>query len=232
MSRFTTALLAAPLCGLFACSPQAPGPTAMDDLALDRTTMEGGSVGAAVRTTWPSPEDPGAPFYARIEPAPPHVLHDGEWAAVAFYRDPACVRPDFNLLTFFDPPAAFGCAAVVSGASIWDNGPGVGAPRVAVQNGDAVPIWFFPVGALLAALEDGMLTIGELAAVPGRLVGTATHFTEALHPHGLPPALGGGGHPRPGLTISAQGRLEDGRSFQFQYRSDDGGVRSVRIRFR
>jgi hypothetical protein len=28
-----------------------------------------------------------------------------EWAAIAFYRPPACVPDDFNLLDFFDPNA-------------------------------------------------------------------------------------------------------------------------------
>lgn len=32
-----------------------------------------------IRVTWPSPENPGPPFCARIEPTPPYVFSDGEW---------------------------------------------------------------------------------------------------------------------------------------------------------
>ena len=60
------------------------------------------------------PEDfPGYPFYARIS----HwdIYHTEEWAAIAFYRDPACASADFNLLDFFQIPAAFGCPLTVDG---------------------------------------------------------------------------------------------------------------------
>jgi hypothetical protein len=238
MSRFTVAFLAAAFVGLPGCTSHPIDPTATAELtrsgdapAAGLLEGTGGSAGA-VRTTWPSDNDPGAPFYARIDPQAPHVPHDGQWAAVVFYRDPACVRPDFNLIDFFDVPAAFGCDPVVNGTSIWANGPGVGSPRVAMQTGTAVPVWFFPAAALLAELDDGAITIGELAAASGRLVGTATHFQETLMPHALPAAMGGGGHPHPGITITASGTLEDGRSFQFQFRRDDRAVHSVRIAFR
>jgi hypothetical protein len=74
------------------------------------------------------------------------------------------------------------------------------------SQGSAVPFWFVPADAVLEAMEDGVLTIAELAALPGRITGTATRFNEELHPHPLPPALGGGGHPNPKLVQSARGR--------------------------
>jgi hypothetical protein len=224
MSRSAAVILAVPFAALLACD----APTATSDSA--EITGAGASAAGAMRSEWPTAGDPGPPFYARIDPAPPHVYSDGEWAAVFFYRDPACVRPDFNLLNFFDAPATFGCAAAVSGASIWKDGPGVGAPLVVTARGTAVPVWFFPVDALSAALAGG-ITIGELAAIPGRLVGTATSFNEALHPHPLPAALGGGGHPNPSIVIAAHGTLSDGRRFDYLLRRDEERAR-VRITFR
>lgn len=186
-----------------------------------------------VRTTWPSAEDPGPPFYARIEPAPPHVFSDGEWAAIVFYRDPDCVPADFNLLFFFDPPTAFGCALTVEGASLWQGAPFNGAPKIVTSSGSgAVPVWFVPVSAIDPALQDGVLTIGELAGLEGLLVGHAYHFNETLHPHPLPPELGGGGHPNPKLILNAHGSLEDGRRFKLHITTVNDEVRAIQIQFR
>jgi hypothetical protein len=186
-----------------------------------------------VRTTWPSAEDPGLPFYARIQPAPPHVIDDGEWAAIAFYRNPGCVPADFNLLDFFDAPAAFGCPLTVHGASLWEGEPFIGAPKIVTSSGNgAVPVWFVPVGAINQALEDGVLTIGELAGLEGFLVGHADRFNETLHPHPVPPELGGGGHPKPKLIQNAHGQLEDGRRFSLQITGVKDEVQSIQIQFK
>lgn len=189
---------------------------------------------ASVRSEWPSAEDPGNPYYARIESVSPHIYEDGAWGIVVFYRDPACVRPDFNLLDFFDAPAAFGCASTVTGHSIWADDVGVGAPRtVTIKGNGAVPVWLVPVGAAQSAVADGTLTIGELAGLPGLVKGTASHFSEVLMPHPLPPGLGGGGHPNPKLTLVARGALEDGRSFRYQLnRGDHGELHTSRLTIR
>lgn len=184
------------------------------------------------RTTFPSAEEPGAPFYARIEPEAPHILNDGEWAAIVFYRDPGCVPADFNLLSFFDPPRAFACPLTIHGALLWEGAPQSGAPKIALSRGNgAVPVWFVPVGAIQQAMQDGVLTIGELAGLEGRLVGYADQFNEVLHPHPLPPELGGGGHPSPKTIISAQGQLEDGRSFSLHVTLIQGEIRAIQIQF-
>lgn len=184
-----------------------------------------------VRTTWPSAEDPGPPFYARIVPAPPHVFDDGEWAAIAFYRDPACVPTDFNLLQFFDVPAAFGCELVVTGSSLWQGEPFNGAPKIVNSSGAAI-VWFVPAAVIAQAMQDGELTIGELAGLEGLLVGQAQQFNEVLHPHPLPPELGGGGHPNHKLVQNAQGELEDGRRFSLHITEVNDELRAIQIRFR
>lgn len=186
-----------------------------------------------VRTAWPSADDPGVPFYARIEPFPPHVVNDGEWAAIVFYRDPGCVPAEFNLLDFFDAPAAFSCPLTVEGFSLWIGEPFAGAPKIGKARGTgAVPVWFVPLSSFQAATQDGVLTIGELAGLEGLVLGTASKFNETLHPHPLPPEFGGGGHKIPKLILTAHGQLEDGQSFSVLFTEVNDETRAVQITFR
>jgi hypothetical protein len=199
-------------------------------------TIAGTQVSAAnnglVRTDWPSAEDPGPPFYARTDHVPPFVFNDGEWAAIVFYREPSCVPANFNLIQFFDPPAAFGCAPVTHGYSLWQEAM-TGAPKIAKTNGSgAVPVWFVPVEAVNQVTQDGDLTINELEGVDGLLVGYADQFDETLHPHTLPPELGGGGHPNPKLILNAKGQLEDGRQFNLHITQVRDEVKAIQIQFR
>jgi hypothetical protein len=225
MKRVTVLLAAIPLAVLLGCGPDTPSAPAADALAEASASLaRSANAQGLVRTTWPSADDPGMPFYSRIDPMPPHVDTDGTWVAVAFYRDPACVPGDFNLLGFFDPPAAFACPQTVSGFSLWEGAAFQGAPRVVqIRGGGAVPVWIVPADAFFEAISDGVLTIGELAGLDGLLTGTATHFDELIHPHPNPPELGGGGgHPAPKLVQNARGTLEDGRSFSIHLRRIDG----------
>jgi hypothetical protein len=185
-----------------------------------------------VRTDWPSAEDPGPPFYARTDHVPPFVFNDGEWAAIVFYRDPGCVPANFNLIQFFDPPAAFGCAPVTQGYSLWQEAM-TGAPKIAKTNGSgAVPVWFAPVEAVNLLTQDGDLTISELEGIDGLLVGYADQFDETLQPHSLPPELGGGGHPNPKVIVDAKGELEDGRRFNLHFTQVQDEVKAIQIQFR
>jgi hypothetical protein len=203
--------------------------TSPADLNGAATVLPSG--GSASVVFYPSADHPGPPFYARIEPD--YVITEDGWAVIPFYRDPACVPESFNLLAFFDAPAAFGCLLLVEGISVWQGEAFVGAPRISqAQARTDVSFWFIPATSVFDAMQDGVLTIGELAALPGRIAGTASHFTEVLHPHPLPPFLGGGGHPNPKLVLSAQGELEDGRRFTFHLTRNDRDVRSVQLRFR
>jgi hypothetical protein len=142
------------------------------------------------------------PFYARI------VTGTGEWTPVIFYRPADCIPENFNLESFFDPPRVFACGPMtVDAFAIWETGPGLDpAPRQGRQRGlGAVPIWFVRTEDYLAALDDGVLTIGELEALDP-LMGHARLFTETLHPE--PPAENGL------LVVNAKGTLQDGRSFR------------------
>lgn len=187
--------------------------------------------GGLVRTTTPSPEDPGPPLYARVgDPAGPVVYSDGDWAVIAFYRDPDCVPEDFNLLEFF-AFGSFGCDMTVSGFSLWEVEVGTAPPKVLKMTGTDVPIWFSPLDAFNSAIADGVLTVGELQGLDGLLVGHADRFNETLQPIPLPPELGGGGHPSPKLVQQAGGWLQDGRRFSLHISHVHQEVRSVRIRF-
>lgn len=215
---------------LVACEHGATAP--VDTRAAEEAAAAAPAASSAglVRSTFPSAQDPGPPFYARIEPHPPPFFIVDGWAVVQFYRDPTCIRANFNLLAFFDPPAAFGCPLVVKGFALWRGEPLVGAPKIAVSHGSgAVPFWFIPADAALAAVEDGVLTIGELAALPGRIAGHAAHFKERLHP--TPAPVGGGGHPNQLLVQDARGTLEDGRGFQYHLTKVKGEVKTIRLRF-
>ena len=232
-ARMFSAVLPVLLVGCDARSPAEPAAAAA--IGTGALAPAASSQGL-VRTVFPSPEDPGGPFYARIEDHPPFAFTDDGWAAVPFYRDPACLaanRPDFNLLLFFDVPAAWACPMTVHGFSLWHGEVGVGSPHTLITHGSgAVPVWFVPEEGFLGAVADGDLTIGELASLPGRVVGLASHFQEMLQPFPLPPELGGGGHPVVKGRLSALGTLEDGRTFEVHVSGVHDGPQNVRVRFR
>lgn len=186
-----------------------------------------------VRTTWPSAEDPGMPFYARVELLPPFIFNDGEWAAIIFYREPVCVPASFNLISVFDVPAVFSCPHTVHGSSLWHGAIFNGAPKVITISGNgAVPVWFVPWNAVKdQARADGVLTIADLQQIEGTLVGYADRYTETLQPH-PDPAFGGGGHPNPKMIVNAQGQLEDGRHFNLHITWVHDEVKAIQIQFR
>lgn len=166
----------------------------------------------------------GPPAYARIESGLIH--NDGEWAAIAFYRPPDCIPAGFNLLDFVNP-AALECPSFVAGFEVWKNGPWTDDPAPLQSKLDAakpMPIWFVRWSELQEALFDDELTIGELAGLPSLVVGTATFFTETLHPSG--------GAQQTKITVVSSGFLEDGRCFTYRATETKNILRQVKIEFR
>jgi hypothetical protein len=166
------------------------------------------------------------PFYARFERGLIHT--DGEWAAIAFYRPPACIRSDFNLLDFFDAPAAFGCNAsepYLIGFGIFQGGPFDPPIQSRLQSnpGQIMPVWFVSWSELSAAIADDALTIGELEALPSLEKGGATFYTETLHPFQAAKQTM--------TSIVAMGFLEDGRAFNYRATETHGTLRNVEISF-
>jgi len=178
---------------------------------------------AQVRLLVPD-ESPSGPFYARIERG--LVLKADAWIAIAFYRDPTCVRAGFNLLNFFDIaniPAIFSCPLTVSGFELWEDPANDLAPRQSRLRGNgAVPIWFVSAGDFTSALPG--ITIGELRAMPSLMEGVATDFKETLHPLE--------GARQSSLQIIASGDLPDGRTFRFVAVEAAGELRHVSIEFK
>ena len=167
-------------------------------------------------------DDPTPPFYARLHTNPSlapglvqEIFHDDRWVAIPFYRDPACIPADFNLLQLVDwtPDPVyglrpFGCALAVEGFELWKNGPGIDPAPIhsRLRAIDAVEIWFVSWPALSLEVQDGQLTIGELASMPSLRRGAATLFSERLHPY---PAKA------PGIALEALGYTDDGARFLF-----------------
>ena len=186
-------------------------------LALLLTTGTAIALDAQVRIDNPQP-----PFYARLHTNPSlapglvqEIFHDDQWVAIPFYRDPACVPADFNLLLLVDftPDPVyglrpFGCALAVEGFELWLNGPGIDPAPIhsRLRAIDAVEIWFVSWPALSLEVQDGQLTIGELGSMPSLRRGTATLFSERLHPY---PAKA------PGIALEALGYTDDGARFLF-----------------
>lgn len=186
-----------------------------------------GTAFGAVRTEIPA-EDPGPPFYARVERASVHtdiVPNDGDWGAVVFYRSPACVPDGFNLMDLFDPPAAFGCSLTIDGFELWRNGPPPEdmIPMFAKLDGlGATPVWFASWSDIQAAVADDVLTIGEVEDLPTLRMGTALVYRENLFPTD--------GAEEPKLWIRAYGLLDDGRSFELRHFGREGRIETT-IRF-
>lgn len=190
-------------------------------------TTEPSPPGLALDVVYHVPNDaPGPPFYSPIANGP-FIPSDGEWAAVPFLRDIACVPDDVNLLVLAGQPA-WNCALTVTGHEHWTNGPPTDlAPRHTVYRGlGAVPIVFVPIAELEPALADGLF-LPELLALPEAIIGTATLYreTDIL---GLTGPLGPG---RGMYKITASGTLEDSRPFRLMVNEVQGALRQVHIRF-
>lgn len=160
------------------------------------------------------PIPPGPPFYARIVMnCPACVQHNADWAFIPFYHMPADVPPGFDLLDQFDVPGAFLVPSTVTGFEIWKElppAPGAGPLTVQLHGMGAVPVWFVAWDEWMAATGDGVLTIGELKALPSRIEGTATFYKETLIP--AEEATTGAVV----LQIQARGELKDGQRFQVE----------------
>jgi hypothetical protein len=189
-------------------------------------------------------ESPGIPAYARIAILPPfeEVYHTNDWAAIAFYRQPAGIPKEFNLLEFFDTvpvdeaPRAFAAPLTVEGMEVWAKPPAESpgaAPMVSWLRGlGAVPVWFVGWAELQAAIADQRLTLPELEGLKSLQKGVASFFEETLIPNaGTNLAVEGRGL----LDLAAEGRLADGRLFQVHIAGSEEAEqwsRQVSIRFR
>ena len=127
-------------------------------------------------------EDPGAPLYLRMTMLLNQVFRVDGHVVIPFYRNPSCVRPDFNLLELFDVPAAFGCGLTCTAQYVIESDAPLGTFPIIVQTrSNNMPIWIITETAFDAAAADNMITINELQAA-NPIKATATHFEEMLKP--------------------------------------------------
>jgi hypothetical protein len=147
------------------------------------------------------------PAYARIERG--FTIHTAEWAAIVFYRPTECVPDDFNLLDFFDLNALDCTPQTAEGFAIWSGEPYLTPPIQWHLHGlGAVPVWFVSWPELEAAMADDSLTIVELEGLPSLMTGSASFYSETLHPYD--PSWTRNSM----IEYEAHGLLMDGRSFK------------------
>jgi hypothetical protein len=155
------------------------------------------------------PEDIVPPFYSFL--AEGFTPHTQEWAVVVFYRPPECVPTDFNLLDFLDLSSRpFSCALHIEGRLNWRSLDDPYPAEIFLRGTGTVPVWFVRWPELEAAVADGELTIGELAALPSLLIGTASFFNESIR-NSIVEQRGGN------EAVVASGTLRDGRWFQVEF---------------
>ena len=197
----------------------------LDGVPDTETLIRSAEASGMVRITVPNP-DPGLPAYARAFPGANQFFHNGEWLAIPFYRAPAAIPADFNLLEFFhfpgpNGPGAFATPILIKGFYLIEpNAPRGTFPLLAVSTGDAVPIWFVRWSDYRAAMADNVVTIGDVIAMRP-LRGIATKFNETLKPR-LDDHL---------TIITASGKLDDGRTFEFHVTHVGDTSRTLRIAF-
>jgi hypothetical protein len=173
------------------------------------------------------PPHPGPPWYANF--SADFIPTDDGTVAIAFIREPSCIPTDFNLLLLFDVPAAWGCELTVEGKLWWYDPETDPFPFQERYYGlGAVPIYFVDEAELAAATQDGVLTIGELQALPSLLIGFADSYLDVVHNSNQGGA--GKGH----SVLNASGTiLQSGLPFYFHYTEEfdpDTGERTLRVR--
>ncbi|HEX6104873.1 MAG TPA: hypothetical protein VFZ26_04775, partial [Gemmatimonadales bacterium] len=138
-------------------------------------------------------DDPGPPWYTPVFGGGPvlpgaYIPSDGTWAAVVFWREPACIPATFDLLRLMDIPAAFACPLTVAGRA-WFS-PGSPIPTQERYDGlGAVPVAFVLLSELQAAMGDSPTDLGaepdlylaELTALPSFNLGAADVFRTVIH---------------------------------------------------
>lgn len=169
-------------------------------------------------------QDPGPPFYARVTTLMNQIFREGGYVAIPFYREPACVPPDFDLLQAYDfpdgqGPGAFGCPLTVTGHFLIESDAPVGTFPIRVVSRGPTPVWFADRADLENAMADGDLTMAELLTLDP-LRGTAREFNEMLAPR----------MDDHHVVITSRGRLDDGRFFQFNVNHRGDRTQSIVLR--
>ena len=184
--------------------------------------LTAGPAAAGERRLLVPQQSPGGPFYARLERG--LVYDTGEWVIIAFYRDLACVPPDFNLLDFFDAPRAFGCQLEYHGFEVYPDAAGSPPMQTKSFGNGEVPVLFVSNAEYAGAAADDVVTLPELLGLGSLRHGEATFFEETLHPFGVAKQT---------MTEAvAAGFLEEGGSFTYRVTEVKGTLREIHLEFR
>ncbi len=127
-------------------------------------------------------QDPGIPIYARVAPILNQFFVTDGQLVIPFYRVPECIREDFNFLSYFDPPTAFGCELTVKGKFVIETDAEEGTfPIMAHVEGLQVPVWIFDWLKFQDLLEKEWVTITDLEDL-NPIKGLALQYDEYLSP--------------------------------------------------
>ncbi len=127
-------------------------------------------------------ENPGIPIYARVGPILNQFFVTNGRLVIPFYRNPDCIPENFNFLTYYDPPAAFGCELTVEGKFIIEKEAGEeDFPIMAHTEGSQVPVWIVDWPEFQALMENDSVTLPDIEAL-NPIKGMAQQFEEYLSP--------------------------------------------------
>ncbi len=186
--------------------------------------------GAADRVEIPKDQSL-APIYARFETVRETGFTDGECVCIPFYRDPGCIRDDFNLLDFFDPPYAWACDLIrppyVEGFVIRSLPLPFPPEHFHVNGLPGMPVWFVNWVELLDVYDanGGVVTIVDLEDMISLRTGVGEFYMEEIQTNL---------NPISSHRIVTSGVLSDGTSFFATYNhgaADQVPMVEVRIEF-
>ncbi len=127
-------------------------------------------------------ENPGIPIYARVGPILNQFFVTDGQLVIPFYRDPECIRDDFNFLSYYDPPIAFGCALTVAGTFVIESDAGENDfPIMAHTEGTQVPVWIVDWAGFQALIEAESVTLPAIETL-NPIKAVAQQFQEYLSP--------------------------------------------------
>lgn len=127
-------------------------------------------------------QDPGIPIYARVGPILNQFFVSDGQLVIPFYRDPECIRDDFNFLTYYDPPVAFGCELTVEGKFVIEQDAEEGTfPIMALTEGTLVPVWIIDWLEFQVLIETESVTRSDIEAL-NPIKGVAQQYVEYLSP--------------------------------------------------
>ena len=180
-SKVPIALIASMLFLPISCD-SAEEKVSMTDLEMARVSFDSIMEDPDNRVIHFPDEDPGIPIYARVGPILNQFFVAGNQLVIPFYRNPVCIPDTFNLMNYYDPPAAFGCELRVQGRFVIEKDAEEGQfPIMAHTIGTEVPVWIVDWAGFQLLMDEGAVTMVDLEGL-NPIKATALQFEEYLSP--------------------------------------------------